>query len=167
LSTIDYLLDGITIPRLIKVRQTFERPRIADVEAELVQRLRASGALAKIKRGQKIAVTAGSRGITSLPLMLRVLVAEIKRTGAEPFVFPAMGSHGGATAEGHRDKLIGMGITEEYVGAPIRPPWKQWNGISDNGLPVHLDRHAHGRRIVVVNRIKFMWPSAARAKAGS
>ena len=156
LSTIDNLLDGIPIPRLIKVRQSFERPRIADVEAELVQKLRGSGALAKVKRGQEIAITAGSRGITSLPLMLKVLVAEIKRAGGKPFLFPAMGSHGGATAQGQREMLIGMGITEEYVGAPIRSAMETVEiGISDNGLPVHLDQHAHAADgIVVVNRIK-------------
>ena len=156
MSTIDNLLDGIPIPRLIRVRQSFERPRIADVEAELVQKLRGSGGLAKIKRGQKIAVTAGSRGISSLPLMLKVLAAEIKRVGGEPFLFPAMGSHGGATADGQREMLIGMGITEEYVGAPIRSSMETVQiGISDNGLPVHLDTYAHqADGIVVVNRIK-------------
>jgi hypothetical protein len=156
LSTIDNLLDGIPIPRLIKVRQSFDRARIADVAAELVQKLRGSSALAKVKRGQKIAVTAGSRGITSLPLILKVVVAEIKRAGGEPFLFPAMGSHGGATADGQREMLIGMGITEEYVGAPIRSTMETVAiGISDNGLPVHLDRLAHeADGIVVVNRIK-------------
>jgi hypothetical protein len=156
LSTIDNLLDGIPIPRLIKVRQTFERPGIADLEAELVKKLRGSGALAKVKRGQKIAVTAGSRGISSLPLMLKVVVAEIKRAGGEPFLFPAMGSHGGATADGQREMLIGMGITEEYVGAPIRSSMETVEiGVSENGLPVHLDKYAHqADGIVVVNRIK-------------
>jgi hypothetical protein len=155
-SAIDELLDGIPIPRLIKVRQTFERPRIADVEAELVRKLRGSGALARVKRGHRIAVTAGSRGITSLALMLRAVAAEIKRAGGEPFLFPAMGSHGGATAEGQRELLIGMGISEESVGAPIRSSMETVEiGISDNGLPVHLDRHAHAADgIVVVNRIK-------------
>ncbi|MGE5257490.1 MAG: lactate racemase domain-containing protein [Hyphomicrobiales bacterium] len=156
MSTIDNLLDGIPIPRLIKVRQTFERPGIADLEAELVKKLRGSGTLAKVKRGQKIAVTAGSRGISSLPLMLKVVVAEIKRAGGEPFLFPAMGSHGGATADGQREMLIGMGITEEYVGAPIRSSMETIEiGVSDNGLPVHLDKYAHqADGIVVVNRIK-------------
>ena len=156
MSTIDNLLDGIPIPRLIKVRQAFERPRVEDVEAEWVKKLRGSSALAKVKRGQKIAVTAGSRGISSLPLMLKVLVAEIKRVGGEPFLFPAMGSHGGATADGQREMLISMGITEEYVGAPIRSTMETVEiGISANGLPVHLDKHAHeADGIVVVNRIK-------------
>jgi hypothetical protein len=167
-STIDNLLDGIRIPRLIKVRQTFERPRIADVGAELVQKLRGSSSLAKVKPGQQIAVTAGSRGITSLPLMLKVLVAEIKRVGGEPFLFPAMGSHGGATAQGQRDMLVGMGITEEYVGAPIRSTMETVEiGISDGGLPVHLDKYAHqADGIVVVNRIKPHVAFRGRCESG-
>jgi len=62
-STIDSLLEGIPLPRMVKVRQTFDRPRVVDVEGELVRKLRESGALAKVKPGQKIAVTAGSRGL--------------------------------------------------------------------------------------------------------
>ena len=168
MSTIDNLLDGVPIPRLIKVRQTFERPRIADVEAELVKKLRASSTLAKVKPGQRIAVTAGSRGITRLPLMLRVLAAEIKRVGGEPFLFPAMGSHGGATAQGQREMLIGMGITEEYVGAPIRATMETVEiGISGDGLPVHLDKYAHeADGIVVVNRIKPHVAFRGRCESG-
>jgi hypothetical protein len=153
---------------LIKVRQRFERPRIADVEAELVQKLRAGGTLAKVKPGQRIAVTAGSRGITCLPSMLKVLVAEIKRVGGEPFVFPAMGSHGGATAQGQREMLIGMGITEESVGAPIRATMETVEiGISGDGLAVHLDKYAHeADGIVVVNRIKPHVAFRGRCESG-
>jgi hypothetical protein len=167
-SAIDELLDGIPIPRLIRVRQTFDRPRIGDVEAELVQKLRASGALAKVKPGRKIAVTAGSRGITSLPLMLKVIVAEIKRVGGEPFLFPAMGSHGGATAQGQRELLMGMGITEESVGAPIRSSMETVEiGITEDGLPVHLDKSAHAADgIVVVNRIKPHVAFRGRCESG-
>jgi len=156
MSTIDTLLQGIPIPKMIKVLQAFERPRVVDVEGELVRKLRDSNALAQVRSGQKIAVTAGSRGITSLPLMLKVLVSEIKRAGGDPFLFPAMGSHGGATAEGQRDMLVGMGITEEYVGAPIRATMETVEiGRSDNGFPVHIDAQAHqADGIVVVNRIK-------------
>lgn len=155
-STIDRLLEGIPIPRMVKARQTFDRPRVADVEGELIRKFRASGVLAKVKPGHQIGITAGSRGITSLPLMLKILVAEIKRVGGEPFLFPAMGSHGGATAEGQRDMLIGMGITEAYVGAPIRATMETVElGISANGFPAHLDKYAHeADGIVVVNRIK-------------
>ena len=156
MSTIDTLLQDIPIPRMTKVLQAFERPRVLDVEGELVRKLRDSKALAKVRSGQKIAITAGSRGITSLPLMLKVLVSEIKRAGGDPFLFPAMGSHGGATAEGQRDMLVGMGITEEYIGAPIRATMETLEiGRSDNGFPVHVDAQAHhADGIVVVNRIK-------------
>jgi hypothetical protein len=156
MSAIDNLLDSIPIPGMIQVLQAFERPRIVDVEVELIRKLRASGVLAQVKPGQKIAVTAGSRGIASLPLMLKALVSEIKQVGGAPFLFPAMGSHGGATAEGQRDMLIGMGITEECVGAPIRSTMETVEiGRSDNGFPVHLDAFAHqADGIVVVNRIK-------------
>lgn len=156
MSAIDTLLDGIPIPRMVKVRQVFDRPRVADVEGELTRKLRESGALAKVKPGHRIGITAGSRGITSLPLMLKTVAAEIRRAGGEPFLFPAMGSHGGATAEGQRDMLAGMGITEEFVGAPVLSGMETVEiGVSGNGFPVHLDRHAHeADGIVAVNRIK-------------
>jgi len=155
-STIDSLLEGIPLPRMVKVRQTFDRPRVVDVEGELVRKLRESGALAKVKPGQKIAVTAGSRGIASLPLMLKIVVSEIKRAGGWPFLFPAMGSHGGSTAEGQRDMLVSMGITEEVVGVPIRATMETVViGTSDNGFPVHLDKYAcEADGIVVINRVK-------------
>jgi hypothetical protein len=156
MNTIDHLLDGVPIPRMVRVRQTFDRPRVGDVEGALVLKIRESGALESVRPGQRIAITAGSRGIASLPLMLKALAAEIKRVGGEPFLFPAMGSHGGATAEGQRDMLIGMGITEEVVGAPIRATMETVEiGVSDNGFPAHLDKFAHeADGIVVVNRIK-------------
>jgi len=156
MSAIDNLLDGIPIPRMVKVLQTFDRPRVLDVEGELARQLRKNGVLARVKPGHRIGMTAGSRGITSLPSMLKTLASEIRRAGGEPFLFPAMGSHGGATAEGQRDMLIGMGITEEYVGAPIRATMETVQiGTSENGFPVHLDKYAHeADGIVVVNRIK-------------
>ena len=156
MSTIDRLLDPIPIPRLVKVRQSFERPKVADVAGELVRQLQASGAFSRVKAGDRVAITAGSRGITGLPLVLKTVAAEVRKSGGEPFLFPAMGSHGGATAEGQRDMLAGMGITEETVGAPIRASMETVEiGVSSNGFPVHLDRFAaEAEGIVVVNRIK-------------
>jgi hypothetical protein len=156
MSTIDTLLDPIPIPRMVKVRQTFERPQVADVAGEVAARLRASGTLAGVKPGGRIAVTAGSRGITNLPLVLKTIVSEIRHAGGEPFVFPAMGSHGGATAEGQREMLSGMGIKEEAVGAPVRSSMETVEiGVSSNGFPVHIDRFAaEADGIVVVNRVK-------------
>ena len=156
MGTIDNLLDPIPIPRMVKVRQSFERPQVADVAGELVRKLKAAGAFARVKAGDRVAITAGSRGITGLPLVLKTVAAEIRKAGGDPFLFPAMGSHGGATAEGQRDMLAGMGITEETVGAPIRSSMETVEiGVSSNGFPVHLDRFAaEADGIVVVNRIK-------------
>jgi len=156
MSTIDRLLDPIPIPRLVKVRQSFERPQVADVAGELVHKLGGAAAFARVKKGDRVAITAGSRGITGLPLVLKTIASEIRKAGGEPFLFPAMGSHGGATAEGQRDMLAGMGITEETVGAPIHASMETVEiGVSSNGFPVHLDRFAaEADGIVVVNRIK-------------
>ncbi len=156
LSTIDNLLDNIKIPRMVKVKQHFERPVVEDVEAQLVKKLYEKNVLSNIKAGQRVAIAAGSRGITNLPLMVKTLVSEIKKAGGDPFIVPAMGSHGGATAEGQKDMLIGMGIREEYVGAPIHATMEVVQvGVSENGLPVYLDKNAYeADAIVIINRIK-------------
>jgi hypothetical protein len=156
MTTIDRLLDSIPIPRIVKVRQWFERPKIDDVESELCSRLRERGVLSKVKENQRIAITVGSRGISNQPLLVKTLVEEIKKAGGDPFLIPAMGSHGGATAEGQRDMLIGMGFEESYIGAPIRATMEVVQiGTSEDNLPVCIDRYAHeADGIVVINRIK-------------
>ncbi|MDT8904097.1 lactate racemase domain-containing protein [Anaeroselena agilis] len=156
MSAIDRLLDGIAVPAVVRVRQTFERPRLEDPVAELAAQLKAKGTLTGVKRGHRIAITAGSRGITALPEMLRTLAAAVREAGAEPFLVPAMGSHGGATAEGQRNMLIGMGITEDAVGAPIRATMETVEiGRTAAGNPVYLDKYAHeADGILVINRLK-------------
>jgi hypothetical protein len=156
LSTVDQLLEKIVVPKMVKVRQKFERPVITDIAKELSNGLAGKKVLEGIKKGQKIAVAVGSRGIANQPLMVKVLISELKRAGAEPFIVPAMGSHAGATAEGQREMLIGMGISEDYVGAPIRSSMEVVQlGTSDNGLPVYMDRNAYeANGIVIINRIK-------------
>jgi hypothetical protein len=156
MSTIDNLLDPIPLPRVVKVRQRFDRPVVAAPEAELVSRLRAKGVLGAVKKGMSIAVTVGSRGIANQPLMVKTLIRELKAAGAEPFIIPAMGSHGGATAAGQRAMLEGMGFTEQAMGAPIRATMETVViGKSANGLPVNIDKYAaEADGIVIINRIK-------------
>ncbi len=156
MSTIDRLLDPVAIPRMVKVRQTFERPILNDFVGELKGKLSAKNVLAKIQPGQKIAVAVGSRGISNLPAMVKVLVEAIKGVGGIPFMVPAMGSHGGATAEGQRDMLIGMGFSEDYIGAPIRATMETVQvGEAENGLPVFFDKNAfEADGTVIINRIK-------------
>lgn len=156
MSTIDQLLDNIKIPRVVKVKQYFERPVVENVETELIKKLYAKDVLSKIIKGQRIAIAVGSRGITNLSLMVKTLVREIKKAGGDPFIVPAMGSHGGATAEGQRNMLIGMGIKEEYVEAPINATMEVVQvGVSENDLPVYIDKNAYeADAIVIINRIK-------------
>jgi hypothetical protein len=156
MSTIDRLLDPIAIPRLVKVRQTFERPVITDVIGEFKSKLAAKKILQQIKPGQTVAIGIGSRGISNMPAMVKALVEEIKQVGGEPFMVPAMGSHGSATAEGQRKMVIGLGYSEEYIGAPIRSDMEPVQvGVSANGFPVYFDRNAYSAdHTVFMNRIK-------------
>lgn len=156
MSAIDKLLEGIKIPRVVRVGQYFDRPVVEDVEAELIDKLYKNDVLSRIKPGQSVAITAGSRGIVNQPLMIKTLVREIKKVDGVPFIFPAMGSHGGATAEGQKNLLISMGITEEYVDAPIKSTMEVVQvGTTDKGFPVYVDKFAYeADAIVVINRIK-------------
>lgn len=143
-------------PKLIPVRQHFEAPEVADVPAEVAAQLAKAGLSARIQPGQSVAITCGSRGIASIDVIVKAIADEVKRVGGEPFVVPAMGSHGGATAEGQKKVLATYGVTEEAVGAPIKSSMDVVEiGQSQYGFPVYLDKLASAAdHIVVVNRIK-------------
>ena len=110
----------------------------------------------KLRPGMSVAVTAGSRGIANAAAITRAVVDEVKRRGARPFVVPAMGSHGGATAAGQRDVLAGYGITAEAMGCPIRSSMEVVSlGFSDTGVPVYMDKNAYESDGVILScRIK-------------
>lgn len=156
MSAMDELLKDVPLPRMVKAVQEFERPAVVDIEDEMTRKLREGRYLASLRPGMSVAVTAGSRGITNMPLIIRTIVREVRSAGGVPFIFPAMGSHGGATAEGQKAILEGLGITEEYVEAPIRATMETIElGVSANGRPVYLDQYADGAdAIILVNRIK-------------
>ncbi|MDR0466913.1 MAG: DUF362 domain-containing protein [Deltaproteobacteria bacterium] len=156
MSAIDQLLDPVALPKLAPVRQRFDRPRLVDVEGEISRLMAAGGYLSTMKKGGSVAITAGSRGIVNMPVILRALVREVRKAGCEPFVFPAMGSHGGATAEGQAELLQGMGIDEKSVEAPIRSSMETVRiGETEGGLPVYMDAYADkADALIVVNRVK-------------
>ena len=120
MSGIDALLDYIPIPPMARVRQIFERPTVEDPAAECARLWNAAGLATRIPEGSEIAVAVGSRGIANLPAVVGAVVAELRKAGARPFIIPAMGSHGGATAEGQKALLARLGIDEASVGAPVR-----------------------------------------------
>jgi len=156
LSTIDKLLDNIVIPRLGPVRQRFERPVISHPGDALKKRLVSAGINGLIQPGQRIAVAVGSRGIANLQVLVKTLVQAILQAGGRPFIVPAMGSHGGATADGQVDVLRSLGISEQATGAPIEASMQVVQvGSTGSGLPAYVDQlAAEADAIVIINRIK-------------
>src|SRR5947209_490768 len=140
-------------PRMLKIRQTFPRPRVTDISAAVAQAL--GTAELPIKRGDTVAVGAGSRGIASIDVIVGATVRWLRDRGARPFVFPAMGSHGGGTPEGQLSVLEHYGITEATMGCPVRATMDVVQVGEALGLPVWLDRLAsEADWIGLVNRIK-------------
>ena len=143
-------------PNMLRIRQHFERPRVEDVAGTVRAALEKLDLGRTIRSGQSVALTAGSRGIANIPLILKSVVRFLKDLGARPFLVPTMGSHGGGTAEGQRQVLESYGITEAFVGAPIMASMEVVPvGNTSQGFPVVLDRHAsEADHIGVVARIK-------------
>ncbi len=141
---------------LLEVEQHFDAPRIDDIPAAVRSALANSAPMQRIKPGMRVAVGAGSRGVTNLPAIVRTVVEEIRALGAHPFVFPAMGSHGGATAPGQIEMLASLGVTPESVGAEILATMevKQIGKLPD-GPPLYQDVNAAAADATfLVNRIK-------------
>jgi hypothetical protein len=108
-----------TFPKTFRLRQTFDAAHIEDVPAEVHAQLARLDLGKKIRHGQTVAITAGSRGIANVAAITRAIVEHRKGLGAKPFIVPAMGSHGGGTANGQRQLVESLGITEQSVGCPI------------------------------------------------
>jgi hypothetical protein len=148
----------LPLPRFVPVRQALPSDRVDDVAAAVRAELQRIGLGARLRPGATVAITAGSRGIAHIPLVMRTVVSVIRELcpGAEPFVVPAMGSHGGATVEGQRHVLAEYGITADSVGAPIRATMDTVElGTLPSGAVVHFDANAAGAdATVVVNRVK-------------
>src|SRR4051794_33513479 len=108
------------LPLMARVHQNLPSDHIADTRGDVRQKLLGAGLRDKIKRGNRIAITAGSRGIGGLVELLSGISEAVKSCGGEPFIIPAMGSHGGATPEGQAEILRRLGVNEESSGAPIR-----------------------------------------------
>lgn len=146
----------IPMPRMANVRQKFQTVQVASVTQAIADQFKRPEVRAKVKSGQTVAVGCGSRGIANVAEAAKAVVAELKALGAKPFVFPAMGSHGGATAEGQTAVLAGYGITEAQVGCPIRATMETVElGTIGQGTPVYMDKLAAGADgVVLINRVK-------------
>jgi len=144
------------IPDVALVRRHFTTEHVEDVAGEVRKELARVGLSGRVKPGQRIALTAGSRGVANIALILGTIAEELKRLGARPFIVPAMGSHGGATAEGQVELIAEYGITEEALGVPILSSMETVIlGETPYGAKVHMDRHAYeADGVIVVGRIK-------------
>ncbi len=144
------------LPKMARARQIFDQPEIKDISTEIREELEKKNLKDHVNPGQRIAVTAGSRGIANIPLILKTVVDELRALGAEPFIVPAMGSHGGATPEGQIEVLHSLGVTEGSVGAPIEASMEvERVGTLPDGVDIYLSRVACGADgIFVVGRIK-------------
>lgn len=157
-TTIEELLKDIRIPRMVRVRQNFVHPAPVDVKEEIIRQFKQMDILSRVKPGNRVAITIGSRGIKGQPEAARILVHLIRSAGGVPLLVPAMGSHAGATADGQKAMLEGMGYSEKTIGAPIVSSMEtvRLGEIEDDGiLPVLTDKNAHdAEHLIVMNRIK-------------
>src|SRR5262252_764817 len=142
-----------SFPRMIRVKQAFQGPQVENVPAAVRAAL---GRLAlPVKAGQSVALTVGSRGVVNIDAIVRATVDHLKALGAHPFIIPAMGSHGGGTAEGQRSVLEHYGVTEAAMGCPVRATMDVVQLGEALGLPVWLDRYAsEADWIGIINRVK-------------
>jgi hypothetical protein len=144
------------LPRMARVQQQLPDDNLGDVRSAVRGALADGGLGERIRPGQRIAITAGSRGIANIATVIDTVADEIRTVGAEPFVVPAMGSHGGATVEGQRAVLAEYGITEAEVGCPILATMETVVvGSLEDGTPCFMDRHAfEADGVVIVGRVK-------------
>lgn len=143
-------------PKTFRVRQRFERPLVPDVAAAVREEFARIGAAERVRPGQSVAITAGSRGIANIAAILRATVEFFRAAGAQPFIVAAMGSHGGGTPDGQREILRNYGVTEEFCGCPVRT--RMETAVIDRtaeGIPVHFGCDALAAdHVVVVGRVK-------------
>jgi hypothetical protein len=159
---------SLPLPHFQRIRQEFSHPQVVDINEAVSQAISNLPDIATRCHRKRIAITAGSRGISQIAEILAATVSQLRHYGAKPFIVPAMGSHGGATAEGQVQMLASLGITESTVGAPIESSMEVIEaGRLPNGMPVYVDRLAAGADgIVILNRVKPHTDFAGELESG-
>ncbi len=139
------IVSAISLPKMFRAKQIFPRKKIdvSKIPAIIDTLLSQEKFASRVKPGMRIAITAGSRGVANVALTTKCIADFCKKRGAHPFVVPAMGSHGGATAEGQKAILTGYGVTEEYLGCPVISSMEvKCIGKNEEGVDVYIDKHA-------------------------
>ena len=150
------LADSTVLPKMVTVRQLLDHSHIDPADLPELVRTELEPMRGRIRPGMSVAITCGSRGVCNIAVITRAIVDFVKSCGGQPFVFPAMGSHGGATAEGQREILRGYGVTEETMDCPIRATMEVVQvGETEEGMPVFVDRYAYeADGIILCGRVK-------------
>jgi len=153
------LAETCKLPRMVRVKQIFDGSHYEpeEIPAIVHAQLDRPEMRERIRPGMSVAVTCGSRGVANIAIITKAIVDFVKECGGVPFVFPSMGSHGGATAEGQIGILTGYGVTEEFIGCPIRSSMEvvQIGNREDNGRPVYIDKYAsEADGIILCGRVK-------------
>lgn len=156
----------MTLPYLVKIRQRIPSFKVTDFEQELLEKLN-SKAGPKIQPSMKIAIAVGSRGIARLAEIVKIVSNWLLNKGAKPFIVPAMGSHGQATAQGQKLVLERLGISEKEILIPIRSSMMTVRLGEVQGIPVYFDKTAlNAQGIILINRIKPHTSFSARYESG-
>ena len=155
-NVVTRLADSTVLPKMVTVRQLLDHSHIDPADLPELVRTELEPMRGRIRPGMSVAITCGSRGVCNIAVITRAIVDFVKSCGGQPFVFPAMGSHGGATAEGQREILRGYGVTEETMDCPIRATMEVVQvGETEEGMPVFVDRYAYeADGIILCGRVK-------------
>ncbi|MCW5965850.1 MAG: DUF2088 domain-containing protein [Bryobacterales bacterium] len=158
----------MAFPRMMLVRQHFPNRAIADISAAVTQELAASNFASKIPPGGSVAIGVGSRGIMNIDIITRAVVDYWKSIGRKPFLFPAMGSHGAATAEGQADVLAHYGITEASIGCPLHSQLEVVSlGKTEAGIEAYMDRLAfESDGVMMIGRVKWHTDFVGKIESG-
>ena len=156
------------LPRIVRVRQNFPSRGLADVRCAVTGALQAAAINSRLARGSRVAIGVGSRGITNIDQIAKAVVDYWLAVGCSPFIFPAMGSHGAATAEGQADVLAHYGITEATMGCPIISDLEVVSlGRDANGIEAFLDKRAfEADGVMLVGRVKWHTDFAGEIESG-
>lgn len=157
-NVVSALASTVELPKMVKVKQLLDHSHYdpEEIPGLVHQVLDRQEMRERIKPGMSIAITCGSRGVANIAIITKAIVDFVKECGGVPFVFPAMGSHGGATAEGQVEILTGYGVTEDFIGCPIKASMDTVQiGTLDNGRPVYVDKYAYeADGIILCGRVK-------------
>lgn len=155
-NVITRIVSDTPLPKMVRVQQFLDHSHLTAEELPALVTSELSVMKDKIRPGMTVAITCGSRGIANIKVITRAIVDFVKSCGAKPFIIPAMGSHGGATAEGQAAILAGYGVTEENMGCPIRSDMEVVKvGETANGFPAYVDKNAYeADGILLCGRVK-------------